>query len=233
MTKKRIEVPFTQVSNEVLRDSSLSFKAKGIYAHIYSKPLNWDFASKRIAIEGTDWEKAIQAWLQELETAWYLTREKQPNWRNSYTLALNKEESQNAQTADSPNGRQPKRQTAQTGSISNKELLVIKKESNIYNLYIKFFKKFPTYTEKKKYIKKQQTLLYIEQLLKEFTQEQLEKSINVYFKTLDNPSYISAPQYFFNNSKQSPKPYRPFADLLEEDEEAIKPVTEVDDLNLF
>ena len=31
-------VPFTMVANEVLKDPKLSFKAKGLYAYLFSKP---------------------------------------------------------------------------------------------------------------------------------------------------------------------------------------------------
>lgn len=40
---KKKEVPFTQISNEALRDSSLSLRAKGLYGMIQSYILIPDF----------------------------------------------------------------------------------------------------------------------------------------------------------------------------------------------
>lgn len=48
------ESNFTQVSNLVLCDKNLSAKAKGIYAYLYCKPDDWQFASERIAKEFSD-----------------------------------------------------------------------------------------------------------------------------------------------------------------------------------
>lgn len=78
MTKlQKQEVNFTQVSNNVLCDKNLSAKAKWIYAYLYSKPNNWQFASERIARDFSDGLRAIKTGLQELEKAWYLKRKRQ------------------------------------------------------------------------------------------------------------------------------------------------------------
>lgn len=45
---------FTIVSNFLLNDKTLSFKAKGLFAYLFSKPDDWDFSVERIDLEGTD-----------------------------------------------------------------------------------------------------------------------------------------------------------------------------------
>jgi len=45
---------FTQVSNRVLTDVRLSWKSKGLYAYLFSKPDNWNFSADRIKNEGSD-----------------------------------------------------------------------------------------------------------------------------------------------------------------------------------
>ena len=41
--KKQGGIPFTQISNELLNDKTISLKAKGIYCFMFSKPENWNF----------------------------------------------------------------------------------------------------------------------------------------------------------------------------------------------
>ena len=108
----KIPVPFTQVANRVLNDASLSWKAKGIYAYLYSKPEGWNFSSTRMAQDSTDGRRGTLSGLAELETAGYITRERQNSGRMFYTILWKPK---------SPNGIQPKRHSAQKATISNKD----------------------------------------------------------------------------------------------------------------
>ena len=74
------------VANEVLKDKNLSFKAKGLYAYLFSKPDKWDFSSTRMVLETTDGRKAIMGMLTELEESGYLKRNKLPNGKMEYIL---------------------------------------------------------------------------------------------------------------------------------------------------
>jgi len=128
---KKDKIPFTQVANDVLNDKRLSAKAKGLYAYLYSKPQGWDFAIDRIEKDFQDGRKSINAGLQELEKEGYLLRERQATGKVIYLL-----KSQMTKTdirlyePDVPNGKEPKRQRAEKGTVSNKEKEVIKKNSN-------------------------------------------------------------------------------------------------------
>lgn len=63
---KQFENGWTQVPNLIINHPDLSFKAKGLWMYINSKPEGWDFAVWRI-IEGTkEGEKAIRSGLSEL-----------------------------------------------------------------------------------------------------------------------------------------------------------------------
>jgi len=75
-----------QVSNEVLYNNQLSFKAKGLYCYIVAKPDDWNFSSKRIVIETKDSEKTIRKLLKELEEIGYLKRQKLSNGRTIYLI---------------------------------------------------------------------------------------------------------------------------------------------------
>jgi hypothetical protein len=66
--------PFVCVMNEVARDRSLSFRARGLLVEMLSRPSDWRFSAERLA-ESSPKEKtaAVQAALRELREAGYLT----------------------------------------------------------------------------------------------------------------------------------------------------------------
>jgi len=142
------KIPFTQVANGVLTDSRLTAKAKGLYAYLYSKPDGWDFAIDRIALEMADGRKSINAGLQELESFGFLTRKKQGDGRVIYTVHFpplypNAQKRLLDTEPDVQNGKVPKRQSAKTGMISNKESLVIKNTNNKEGIPDEFWKEYP------------------------------------------------------------------------------------------
>lgn len=124
------DVGYAQIKNEVLTDTKISLKAKGLFAYLYSKPDDWDFSGDRMSKENMEGRKAIYSALKELENEGYLQREKRPDGKVVYSISFNKKPNvQNGQQAKKPdarNGKEPKRQRAETGSISNKESLTNK-----------------------------------------------------------------------------------------------------------
>ncbi len=70
-----------QVSNEVLYNNQLSFKAKGLYCYIVAKPDDWDFSTIRMAEESSESKYSIRSGLKELEDAGYLKRQRLNNGR--------------------------------------------------------------------------------------------------------------------------------------------------------
>lgn len=130
MQTKKMTVPFTQVANSIINDPNISFKAKGIYAYIYSKPDGWDFAVRRIAQETAESRDAIESGIKELEDAGYLKREKQPTGRIIYMVLYPPEPSTENPTLvtvepSTENPKVGKPQGGKTRPISNK---FIKKE---------------------------------------------------------------------------------------------------------
>lgn len=137
MKLTKIQGNFTQVSNTVLNDKYLSFKAKGVYAYLYSKPDGWDFSGERICKDSKDGRKAVYSALKELEHAGYLQRKKDSSGKIGYIIGI-EPVAQKGHLDKKPVahfGKEPKRQRAQTGSISNtvyksnKEKKVIKRNS--------------------------------------------------------------------------------------------------------
>ena len=71
----------------IWEDDRLSLKAKGIWAYMKSKPANWDFSAKRIAMDNKDETKSVQRGMRELESCGYLSKRKLANGRVQYRLA--------------------------------------------------------------------------------------------------------------------------------------------------
>ncbi len=72
-TRKQI-VPFTQIVNAVLEDETISLKAKGLYAFMYSKPDNWVFHTAGLKSLLKEGGEAITTGLNELVAAGWVTR---------------------------------------------------------------------------------------------------------------------------------------------------------------
>ena len=73
---KDFEINFTQVPNQIIRDERLSFKSKGLYAHLTSKPDNWTFYIDEMVKSSKDGKSSVQSGLKELEKYGYLRRVK-------------------------------------------------------------------------------------------------------------------------------------------------------------
>lgn len=65
---------YTNTSNQLIRDDSLTWKARGIFNYLWSQSNEWQFYVKEIAGHSKDGEKALQSGLQELEEHGYLKR---------------------------------------------------------------------------------------------------------------------------------------------------------------
>lgn len=72
--RKRYTANFTLASNTVVRDSSLSWKARGIFIYLWSLPDDWTFYQAEVAEHATDGLTALRSGLDELELAGYLKR---------------------------------------------------------------------------------------------------------------------------------------------------------------
>lgn len=90
MARIKIHRSFGAVPNELLNNPDITFKAKGLFAYLNSKPEDWDFSVDSIARQNKEGLDAIRTALQELEHHGYLVRQKYQNdkghWEIDYIL---------------------------------------------------------------------------------------------------------------------------------------------------
>ena len=72
--KNTIEERFAMVPNELLNNSTISLKAKGLFAYIRSKPGGWRFSINRMTHQLKENRHAIRGAIRELEEHGYLIR---------------------------------------------------------------------------------------------------------------------------------------------------------------
>lgn len=65
---------YTNTSNQLVRDASLTWKARGIFNYLWSQANEWQFYVSEVAQHAKDGENALQTGIQELEKHGYLKR---------------------------------------------------------------------------------------------------------------------------------------------------------------
>ncbi|MEE8843214.1 MAG: conserved phage C-terminal domain-containing protein [Lentilactobacillus sunkii] len=71
---KKTRENYTNVSNQLVRDQRLSWKARGIFVYLWSQADNWQFYVGEVQQHATDGKDALQSGLKELEKLGYLLR---------------------------------------------------------------------------------------------------------------------------------------------------------------
>lgn len=71
---KKIEkkINYTVVSNKFLNNEKLSFKAKGVFMYLWSKPDGWKINVKNITNYGTEGDKAVRTAMHELKNLGFI-----------------------------------------------------------------------------------------------------------------------------------------------------------------
>lgn len=116
------------VANEVLYRKDLSWKAKGLYAYLFSKPDGWDFSADRIKNDGNEGRFKVLTALRELEKVGLLSRSKNGDGRVDYILKYSEQPIRMENSLFDPKCNDctvQKLQGAKIDPISNKD-----KESN-------------------------------------------------------------------------------------------------------
>ena len=81
---------YTVIENAILRDESLSYRARGVLASILSRPENWTTSVKGLMGPGTEGRDAIETAVKELQAAGYMVLSKHQNerglWSSQWTV---------------------------------------------------------------------------------------------------------------------------------------------------
>ena len=76
---------FTVISNDIFKDTRLSFKAKGLLTTMLSCPKNWNYTIEGLSKLSTDGKASIRSALNELEEYGYLERKQLRNEKGAFT----------------------------------------------------------------------------------------------------------------------------------------------------
>jgi len=83
---KKARAPFAQIANDVLNSPDLTFKAKGIYAFMVSKPNHWKFTLSSMATQVKDGKAGIQSGIKELKDAGWIKYIKRKDGTGVYLI---------------------------------------------------------------------------------------------------------------------------------------------------
>lgn len=133
---------FTQVSNTLLRDNRISFKAKGLFCYMFSMSEDWNFTLQSISTQQKDGLESIRSAMDELKDYGYVSYEKHSSGKGTYFLN------------DEPNMENPNMENTtmvKSDPIKNTDL---DKNKNInYDEYLSLWNDFATRNKKSKIIK--------------------------------------------------------------------------------
>ena len=108
-----IENYYVKIPNDLVNDITISWKAKGLFCHMASKPDTWNFTVRSLATKFPDGKSAIFAALNELKERGWITFNRRANGQGKYKLETSLEpesdnqyeampESDNRTEADQP-----------------------------------------------------------------------------------------------------------------------------------
>lgn len=84
---KRPSSHFTVLSNEIIRDRRLSWRARGILIYLLSMPDDWRTTTAHLTSVGQEGRDSIRGALSELEMIGYLIRQKHQDDRGRWSTA--------------------------------------------------------------------------------------------------------------------------------------------------
>jgi hypothetical protein len=115
-----------------LNSVDISFKAKGLYAYIQSKPDNWEFSAERIAKQVKEGLPSVVSALKELENFGYLVRKRYQNNKGFWIVDYLLYEIPNEENLYAGNPMQENPNIGNPSNISNIDFS--KQEDNNYTI---------------------------------------------------------------------------------------------------
>jgi DNA-binding transcriptional regulator GbsR (MarR family) len=196
MAKIIIKNRYGVVPNALLNNTELTFRAKGVYAYIQSKPDGWEFSAERISAQTKEGLTAVRMALRELEEIGYLSRQKQrsPKGYLNYEYQLFDTPTEVSPTSGNPTLENP---TLEIPTLENLTTYSKKEESkkdssNKEERFEEFWEAYGKKTGKKNAIAK-----WIK--LTETEKEEAIQSIPKYLIFRPDPTYRKDPERYIGN----------------------------------
>ena len=138
MARIKIQRSFGAVPNNLLNNPEISFKAKGLFAYLNSKPEDWDFSIQSISVQNKEGKDSIAAAIKELEAMGYLLRRKYQDSLGQFHIEYILSETpfsenpvtENPVTENTDDGKHPKQYKKELTKKEN----TTKKEDNTGNM---------------------------------------------------------------------------------------------------
>ena len=119
---------YVKIPNELLNDPNISFKAKGLYCHMASKPDTFNFTSRSLASQFPEGKAAILSAMDELKDRGWMNYIQHPSVTGKYTLnttlkpALTPQLDNQTEQEPKPDNRDPEnRMLRKSGRINKKD----------------------------------------------------------------------------------------------------------------
>ncbi|WP_423348502.1 DnaD domain protein [Lactiplantibacillus plantarum] len=77
--RKLAQTNYTVIDNRIIRDESLSWKAKGVFAYLWSMPDDWEFYETEVMTHAKDGRDSLRSAIKELQDAHYMRRTRSRN----------------------------------------------------------------------------------------------------------------------------------------------------------
>jgi hypothetical protein len=187
MGKLIIKNRYGTIPNDLLNSVNISFKAKGLYAYIQSKPDNWEFSAERISKQVKEGLPSVVSALKELENFGYLVRNRYQNNKGFWVVDYLLYEIPNEEilpignpTKENPNVGKPtnisnkdfsKKEYNSNNINKEKEEIILTFRDELFNKWVQYKKE-----KKSKYTPVGIKVLYSTWINK--SDEELEKAIN-------------------------------------------------------
>lgn len=140
--------PFGTAPNDLLNDDRISFKAKGLFCFIDSKPDGWNFSEKRISEQTKDGLFSVRSAIKELIEFGYLLREEfrndKGNKKVNYILYWNPidfEETEETEQTEKPIKKKKKKKKKKETKSQEQIKHPFSEKFNDYWSEWKFFRK--------------------------------------------------------------------------------------------
>lgn len=212
---------YTCIDNHVFWDHSLSLKAKGLLAQIYSLPDNWEYSIKGLATLFSDGETAVSNAIQELINHGYIVRTQKTNQYGrfdgyEYDIYETPQTQNNITESEKPYSENPVTENPlsdnpyqlntnilntnkeNTKSISN--IPLISPEEKLELLFDDFWKVYPKKVNKKDAFKAFKSIKNIEQLLPDILSDvEMKKNTNDWQR--ENGRFIPYPGSYLRGER--------------------------------